>query len=47
MIEYYIYAKVHADGIPLALPSGYIVSTVTSQGTATATIHSGSVNTSN
>lgn len=47
MIEYYIYAKVHADGIPLAPPSGYIVSTVTSQGTATATIHSGSVNTSN
>ncbi len=47
MIEYYLYAKVHADGIPLAPPSGYIVSTVTSQGMATATIHSGSVNTSN
>lgn len=47
MIEYYLYAKVHADGIPLVPPSGYAVSAVTSQGTATATINSGSVNTSN
>lgn len=47
MVEYYLYAKVHADGIPLTPPSGYLVSTVSSKGTATATIHSGSVNTSN
>ncbi|QLH09295.1 hypothetical protein DSQ19_07260 [Candidatus Nitrosotenuis sp. DW1] len=46
MIEYYLYAKVHADGIPLIPPTGYVVSTVTSKGIATATIHSGSVITS-
>lgn len=47
MVEYYLYAKIHADGIPLVPPSGYTVTAVTSQGTATATIHSGSVNISN
>lgn len=46
VVEYYLYAKIHADGIPLTPPSGYLVSTVVSKGSATATIHSGSVNTS-
>lgn len=46
VIEYYLYAKVRADGIPLVLPVGYTVSTVNSQGIATATIHSGSIQTS-
>jgi hypothetical protein len=47
MIEFYVYAKIHSDGIPLSPPSGYVVSTVQSQATATATIHSGTVITSN
>ncbi len=47
MVEYYLYAKVHADGIPLAPPSGYLISTVMSKGSVTSTIHSGSVHTSN
>ena len=46
MIEYYLYAKIHADGIPLTPPSGYAVSAISSRGIATATIHSGNVHTS-
>jgi hypothetical protein len=46
MVEYYLYAKIHADGIALNPPSGFKVVSVSSSGTATASIHSGSINTS-
>lgn len=46
VIEYYLYAKVKADGIPLTAPVGLTISTMRSQGIATATIHSGSIQTS-
>jgi hypothetical protein len=46
MIEYYLYAKIHAEGIALNPPSGFKVVSVSSSGTATGSIHSGSINTS-
>lgn len=45
-VEIYLYARIHADGIAVQIPSGFAMKGISSQASATAIIHSGSISTS-
>lgn len=43
MVEFYLYANIYAEGPVPPIPSGYIFQNYAGKGTATASIHSGSI----
>ena len=45
-VEIYLYAKIHADGIAVQIPPGFVMNGIASQASATANIHSSSITTS-